>query len=467
MPYAELHAHSGFSFLDGASDPEELVATAVALELDAIALTDHHGLYGAVRFAEAARALGIPSVFGAELTLTGGGARTGVPDPVGAHLVVLARDPAGYASLSVLLADAHLRLGEKGCPTVALVELAERHGGHWLVLTGCRKGTVPAALVDHGPTEARRELDRLIAAVGADNVAVELWDHGDPLDAPRNDALAALGVAAGVDVLATNNVHYATASAYRLANTFAAVRARRSIDEMEGWTSPAPVACLRSAAEQARRFARFPGVTERAAELGRACAFDLRLVAPQLPDFPTPDGLDEQGYLTVLVAQGATARYGPRDAERVDGAWAQLDHELAVIAQLGYAGYFLIVWDLTQFCWRENIYCQGRGSAANSAVCYALGVTNAVAVSLGLLFERFLSPARDGPPDIDVDIESSRREEVIQYVYARYGRRHAAQVANVITYRPRSAVRDVARALGDSAAAAASAASKVERRFGP
>jgi error-prone DNA polymerase len=467
VPYAELHAHSGFSFLDGASDPEELVATAAALELDAIALTDHHGLYGAVRFAEAARALGVPSIFGAELTLTGGGARTGVPDPTGAHLVVLARDPVGYASLSGLLADAHLRLGEKGCPTVALHELAERHANHWLVLTGCRKGMVPAALVDRGPTEARRELDRLVAAVGADNVAVELWDHGDPLDAHRNDALAALGVTAGVDVVATNNVHYATAAAYRLATTFAAVRARRSVDEMEGWTSPAPVACLRSAAEQARRFARFPGVTERAAELGGACAFDLRLVAPRLPDFPTPDGLDEQGYLAALVAQGATARYGSRDAERVDGAWAQLDHELAVIAQLGYAGYFLIVWDLTQFCRRENIYCQGRGSAANSAVCYALGVTNADAVSLGLLFERFLSPARDGPPDIDVDIESSRREEVIQYVYAHYGRRHAAQVANVITYRPRSAVRDVARALGSSARDATAAAAKVERRFGP
>ncbi len=465
--YAELHAHSGFSFLDGASDPEELVAVAVALGLDAIALTDHHGLYGAVRFAEAARALGIPSVFGAELTLTGGGVRTGVPDPKGAHLVVLARDPTGYASLSCLLAEAHLRLGEKGCPTVDLAELAERHGGHWLVLTGCRKGPVPAALLAHGPAGARRELDRLIDAVGADNVAVELWDHGDPLDVARNDALAALGIAAGVDVVATNNVHYATPSAFRLASTFAAVRARRSLDEMEGWTPPAPVACLRSAAEQERRFTRFPGVVERAAELALACAFDLRLVAPRLPDFPTPEGLDEQGYLVRLVDEGATRRYGTRDRERVPGAWAQIDHELEVIGQLGYAGYFLIVWDLTQFCVRQDIYCQGRGSAANSAVCFALGVTNADAVALGLLFERFLSPARDGPPDIDVDIESSRREEVIQYVYARYGRRHAAQVANVITYRPRSAVRDVARALGDTARDAASAASRVERRIGP
>jgi error-prone DNA polymerase len=464
--YAELHAHSGFSFLDGASDPEELVATAVGLGLEAIALTDHHGLYGAVRFAEAARALGIPSVFGAELTLTGGGARTGVPDPRGAHLVVLARDPAGYAALSSLLADAHLRLGEKGCPTVDLAEVADRHGGHWLVLTGCRKGTVPAALVAHGPHEAHRELDRLVEAMGAHNVAVELWDHGDPLDAARNETLAALGIRAGVDVVATNNVHYATAASFRLAGTLAAVRARRSVDDMEGWTSPAPVACLRTAAEQARRFARFPGVTERACELALECAFDLRLVAPRLPDFPTPDGLDEQGYLAVLVAEGAIARYGPRSAERVAGAWAQIDHELSVIGQLGYAGYFLIVWDLTQFCRREDIFCQGRGSAANSAVCYALGVTNADAVSLGLLFERFLSPARDGPPDIDVDIESGRREEVIQYVYARYGRRHAAQVANVITYRPRSAVRDVARALGDTAEGALRAAARVERRWG-
>jgi error-prone DNA polymerase len=464
--YAELHSHSGFSFLDGASDPEELVATAAVLGLEAIALTDHHGLYGAVRFAEAARAFGVPSVFGSEVTLLGGGPRTGVPDPTGAHLVVLARDPVGYAALSVLLADAHLRLGEKGCPTVGLDELADRNGGHWLVLTGCRKGTVPAALCEHGPSAARRELDRLVEAMGAGNVAVELWDHGDPLDAARNDELAAIGLQAGVDVVVTNNVHYATAASFRLANTLAAVRARRSLAAMEGWTAPAPVACLRSAAEQARRFARFPGATDRAAELALECAFDLRLVAPRLPDFPTPDGLDEQSYLARLVEAGATKRYGTRDAERVAGAWAQLDHELAVIGSLGYAGYFLIVWDITQFCHREGIYCQGRGSAANSAVCYAIGITNADAVSLGLLFERFLSPARDGPPDIDVDIESGRREEVIQYVYARYGRRHAAQVANVITYRPRSAVRDVARALGDTAATAAGAASRVEHRWG-
>jgi error-prone DNA polymerase len=191
-------------------------------------------------------------------------------------------------------------------------------------------------------------------------------------------------------------------------------------------------------------------VVARAGELGQACAFDLRLVAPRLPDFPVPAGLDEQGYLRQLVTEGAIERYGPPHDESVPGAWAQIEHELTVIGDLGFAGYFLVVWDIARVCRALDIYCQGRGSAANSAVCYALRVTNVDAVDLGLLFERFLSPARDGPPDIDIDIESGRREEVIQYVYERYGRRHAAQVANVITYRPRSAVRDVGKAFGFS-----------------
>ncbi len=316
------------------------------------------------------------------------------------------------------------------------------------MLSGCRKGAVPAALMEAGPRAASREVGRLVEAFGRANVALELWDHGDPLDTARNDALARLAVEWGVDAVATNNVHYATPAGFRLATTLAAVRARRPLAELEGWLPSAPAACLRSAAEQSRRFARWPGVVERAAELGRACAFDLRLVAPRLPDFPVPAGMDEQGYLRQLVTEGATARYGPPGAERVPGAWKQLEHELGVIGQLGFAGYFLVVWDIAQVCRRLDIYCQGRGSAANSAVCYALGVTNVDAVDLGLLFERFLSPARDGPPDIDVDIESGRREEVIQYVYERYGRRHAAQVANVITYRPRSAVRDVGKAFG-------------------
>jgi error-prone DNA polymerase len=259
--------------------------------------------------------------------------------------------------------------------------------------------------------------------------------------------------------VATNNVHYATPARRHLATALAAVRARRSLDEADGWLPGGGSAHLRSGDEQARRFARWPGAVEQAAELGLACAFDLSLVAPQLPPFDTPPGLDEMGYLRQLTEAGATRLYGPRGgaglsgeaAERNAKAWRQIDHELGVIAALGFPGYFLVVWDIVEYCRTHDIYCQGRGSAANSAVCYALGITKVDAVGLGLLFERFLSTERDGPPDIDIDIESGdRREEVIQHVYRTHGRRHAAQVANVISYRARSAVRDMAKALGYS-----------------
>ena len=453
MAYAELHTHSNFSFLDGASHPEELAAEAVRLGLSAVALTDHNGLYGVVRFAEAARAFGLPTVFGAELTITEAGGphvRTGVPDPDGTHLVVLARDPEGYARLSRTIAEAHLDGGEKGRPVITLDALSDRHGGHWQILTGCRKGMLATALTVDGPAAAGQALDRLIGRFGRDHLAVELWDHGNPIDATRNDALALLAIERGVDPVATNNVHYATPARFPLATALAAVRARRTLGDLEGWLPPSATACLRGEAEQLRRFARWPGVVERASEIAAMCSFDLRLVAPRLPDFPVPGGHTEQTWLTELVRRGANDRYGPRKAERVPGAWAQLDRELAIIGQLGFPGYFLTVWDIVMFCRRQDIFCQGRGSAATSAVCYALGITNVDAVDLGLLFERFLSPARDGPPDIDVDIESGRREEVIQYVYERYGRLHAAQVANVITYRVRSALRDMGKALGNT-----------------
>jgi error-prone DNA polymerase len=447
--YAELHCHSNFSFLDGASHPEELVAEAARLGLSALALTDHDGLYGVVRFAEAAAAAGVPTVFGAELTLDlPRRAQAGLADPEGRHLVVLARGPEGYARLCRAISTAHLRGGEKGLPRADLSDLAGAHGGYWQVLTGCRKGAVSAALAESGPAAAARELARLVDAFGRHAVAVEIWDHGDPLDSVRNDALVALAARDGVDVVATNNVHYATPVQRPLATALAAVRARRSLDELDGWLPAAATAHLRSGAEQARRFARYPGAVERAAEIADRCAFDLQLVAPHLPDYPVPAGHDEMSWLTELTARGAEHRYGRREAERVPGAYAQIDHELAMIGVLGFPGYFLIVWDIVEFCRRNDIFCQGRGSAANSAVCYALGITNADAVALGLLFERFLSPERDGPPDIDLDIENGRREEAIQYVYERYGRENAAQVANVITYRPKSAVRDMGKALG-------------------
>jgi len=479
--YAELHCHSNFSFLDGASYPEELVAEAARLELGALALTDHDGLYGVVRFAEAAKEAGVPTVFGAELTLAGCGRhapggpaagragaapaapRTGTPDPPGSHLIALARDPEGYARLARAISEGHLAGGEKGRPRHDLDRLAELAGGHLLVLTGCRKGAVPAALVEAGPGAAARELDRLVERFGRENVVVELFDHDDPLDSARNDALAALAVRSGLGIVATNVVHHAVPAGRRLASVLASVRSGRPLDELDGWLPAAGAAYLRSGAEQARRFARYPGAVELAAELGRACAFDLHLVAPKLPDFPVPAGHSEMTFLRQLVEEGATRRYGPPEAERVPGAWRQLEHELAMIEELGFAGYFLVVWDIVEFCRRSGIYCQGRGSAASSAVCYVLGITNADAVALGLLFERFLSPERDGPPDIDVDIESGRREEVIQYVYGRYGRERAALVAVVVSYRARSAVRDAAKALGHSPGQVDAWAKRIER----
>ncbi len=467
VPYAELHCHSNFSFLDGAAHPEELATEAARLGLEALALTDHDGFYGVVRFAEAARAVGMPTVFGAEITLTPGLAAdqrvareeaetlhqvsTGqvpdshAPDPHGDHLLLLADGPAGYGHLARTLSLGHLA-GEKGAPQFTLGDVARHTSGHVWALTGCRKGAVPASLMKDGPAAARRELLRLVEAFGRDRVLVELWDHGDPLDSARNDALAELAARHDVGCVATTNAHYATPAQRRLATALAAVRARRSLAELDPWLPAAAGAHLRSGAEQRRRFARYPGVVELAAEVGRAAAFDLSLVAPALPPFPCPDGLTEMQYLRRIVEEGATRRYGERRADAL--AWQTIDRELAIIEHLGYPGYFLVVWDLVEFCRQSDILCQGRGSAANSAVCYALGITAADAVSLGLLFERFLSPERDGPPDIDIDIESDRREEVIQYVYGKHGRHHTAQVANVITYRARSAVRDMAKALG-------------------
>ncbi len=452
-PYAELHAHSNFSFLDGASSPEELVAEAARIGLEALALTDHNGFYGIVRFAEAAREVGLATVFGAELSLPAPGARraaarAGSIDPDATHLVVLARDPEGYARLARAISRALLDGGEKGRPAFTLESLGGAHGAHWQVLTGCRRGAVPAALERDGPAAAARALGELIDTFGRDAVAVELFDHGDPLDAARNDALAALAARADVALVATANVHYATPRRHALANALAAIRARASLEQVQGWLPAWGGAHLRSGAEQARRFARYPGAVEHAAALGRALSFDLALVAPGLPPFPVPAGLDEAAFIRRLVEERGVLRYGARGAETVPGAWAVIDRELGVIEQLGFAGYFLVVWDIVEFCNRAGIYCQGRGSAANSAVCYVLGITKVDAVRFNLLFDRFLSPARDGPPDIDLDIESARRDEVIAYVYDRYGRDHAAQVANVVTYRPRSAVRDAGRALG-------------------
>ncbi len=447
--YAELHCHTNFSFLDGASHPEELAEEAARLGLTGLAVTDHDGFYGVVRFSQAARELGLPTIFGTELSLDLAKPQNGEADPEGRHLLALAHGPEGYARLARTISRGQLDGEEKGKPAYGdLEDVAAVLRDHVLVLTGCRKGSVPRALASGGVRAAAYELDRLVALFGDSNVVVELTAHGDPYDDDRNDALYELARSRRLEVVATNNVHYATPSRRRLATALAAVRARRSLDDMDGWLPAAGTAHLRSGAEMRRRFAAYPGAVENAAMFGDDLAFDLNLVAPKLPDFDIPAGHTEMSWLRELTMRGARERYGPPQAH--PRAYAQIEHELKMIEELNFPGYFLVVYDIVRFCRQERIYCQGRGSAANSAVCYALWITNVDAVAYDLLFERFLAPERDGPPDIDVDIESDRREEVIQYVYRRYGREHTAQVANVISYRPRSAVRDMAKAFGFS-----------------
>ncbi len=453
-PYAELHCHSSYSFLDGADAPDRLVQEALALGLHGLAITDHDGFYGAPLFAEAAQlhARGdgrdLRTVYGAELSLGLERPQQGVADPDGSHLLVLARGVEGYHRLAAAITDAQLRGDEKGRPLYDLDELAERGRGHWLVLTGCRKGTVRQGLAGHGPPGAAAALDRLVDLFGRDHVAVELTDHGLPGGTEADDLLAALALDRGLPYVATNNVHHARPEGHRLAGAMAAVRARRSLAEMAGWLPPSGAACLRSGEEMARRFARHPGAVARSVQLADETAFDLQKATPRLPKIGIPAGRSPADWLRELTERGFAERYagGPLEAQ----ARARVEHELAVIERKDFAGYFVIVHDIVAFARSQRILCQGRGSAAASAVCYALGITAIDPVFYRLPFERFISEHREEEPDIDVDFDSERREEVIQWVYERYGRHNAAQVANVIGYRPKMAVRDAAKALGHS-----------------
>jgi error-prone DNA polymerase len=463
VPYAELHAHSNFSFLDGASSPEELVQEAARMRLHAIALTDHDGFYGLARFAEAAEMHKVRTMFGAELSLELSTPQNGVADPEGSHLLVLARQQAGYHRLAGAITTAQLAPGaEKGKPLYSLEQLSADSGGDWMVLTGCRKGLVRQALTLEGEAGAERELDRLVALFGRENVLVELSDRGQPLDSSINDALFGLAQKHRLAAVATGNVHYATPDRHRLAEAIAAVRARRSLDELDGWLPAAPAAHLRTGAEMARRFGRYPGAIERTVEVADDLSFELRRAKPKLPRQEVPEGHTPMSWLRRLVLDAVPKKY----PNASDDVLARIEKELSVIETKDFPGYFLIVYDIVREARSRGILCQGRGSAANSAVCYLLDITAVDAIARDLPFERFLSAMREEEPDIDVDFDSDRREEVIQYVYTKYGRRNAAQVANVIQYRPKFAVRDMAKALGHSPGQQDAWSKQIER-WGP
>ncbi len=455
VPYAELHTHSHYSFLDGASSPESLIAEASRLGLEGIALTDHDGFPGAPRFAEAAATHPtLATVYGSELSLGLDSPQLGVADPAGTHLLVLACGVQGYHRLSAAITEAQLSGRQKGRPLYDIEALADAANGEWAILTGCRKGAVRQALqnaANHADAQqqAQLELERLTRLFGRDRVFVELTDHGHPGDDARNDQLAALAEATGLPTIVTGAVHAATLEDTQLAEAMAAIRSRRSLDALDPFLPASGSARLRSGRTMLRRFTRYPDAVTRTATLARELAFPLKAATPKLPRLDVPEGHTQMSWLRELVHKGAEDRYRMPD----ESISERLENELRVIEQQDFPGYFLVVHDIVQFARRNGILCQGRGSAANSAICYVLGITDVDSIYYRLPFERFLSSMREEEPDIDVDFDSDRREEVIQYVYERYGRRNAAQVANVISYRPKNAVRDAAKALGYDASA--------------
>ncbi|WP_103064306.1 error-prone DNA polymerase [Actinomyces qiguomingii] len=440
--YAELHAHSAYSFLDGANEPEDLVAAAAELGLEALALTDHDGMPGIVRHAQAGRDHAVATVYGTELTLADG-----------AHLPILARGPRGYHRLCAAISSHNLAAGKRVDPAHRLPDLAAL-GSTCMVLTGTANGPLRRALGDPQRPDtwdlgvADAVLGHLTDLFGRDAVAVEIFLGGGPTDAAVTTALTELAAKHRLPLLATGAVRCARPADSRLADVLTATRLRTDLEGARGYL-PALGRWLRGPQDMARLHRRASHAVDTAAEIAQDLAFDLTLVAPGLPAPKVPAGHTPATWLRELTRRGALARYGT-EAEDPE-AWRVLAHELDVIESLGFPGYFLIVRAIVDFCESAGILCQGRGSAANSAVCYALGITAVDAVRHHMLFERFLSPGRTGYPDIDLDIEACRREEVIQHVYSHYGRDYAAQVANVISYRPRSAIRDAARALGHPA----------------
>ena len=483
--YAELHCHTNYSFLDGASWAGDLVQRAAELEYEALAVTDHDGFRGAVQVHAHASQIGLPVVYGTEVGMpreaTAGTEQsvaevmapsnldipeTGIEDitrrgrirrmhgskPTDReethHLVLLAPDPIGYAAIGRFVTRGQYR-GEKDAPQYSFDDLAEAaNDGNLVALSGCWQGAVPRACAEGDLFGALEAASRLKEIFG-DRFYLELTHHGLPVDDKRNAMLADVGMRLGIETVATNNVHYAHRHDADLSEVLAAVAGRRNLDEADGFRPATDLKHLRAPDEMARRFERYTGAVERAAELGRRLAFDLDLLAPELPDFPMPGSFTtEDEYLSDLVYEGAASVY-PGSEDGIDPrARRRLEHELGVISDLGFAGYFLVAWDIVQFARSRGIYCQIRGSGADSAVCRCINLTRVDPIRLGLPFERFLSHERGKPPDIDIDFEAERREEVIQYCYRRYGRERAAMVANVITYRARSVLQDVGKAFG-------------------
>ncbi|CAN5710298.1 error-prone DNA polymerase [soil metagenome] len=435
--YAELHCHSAFSFLDGASVPEELAYRAKEIGLSALALTDHNDLGGAVRFASAAKELDLEGIIGAELTLEDD-----------SHLILLAEDLQGYKNICHMITYARSNC-VRGRPRVTYEKLNERSSG-LIALTGCPHGRIPSSLAVDDFEQAKNAALEL-KEVFADRLYIELWNHHLHQESIIAARLLTLSKELEIPWVVTNNVHYSYPEKRIIHDVLTCLRHEVTLATAGRRLRPNGSWYMKSPDEMAHLWRNYPEGIKNTLVVAERCQFRLGLLKPPLPNFAIPNQFVDQvsthnGLLEKLVWEGAAERYSNLSEKHVN----QLNHELNMITGLGLAPYFLIMWDIVNFARRSGIAVQGRGSAANSAVCYCLFITAVDPIGMDLLFERFLSEGRNEPPDIDLDIAHQEREKVLQYVYEKYGRNHAAMVCEVITYRGRSAVRDAARVLGFS-----------------
>ena len=454
--YVELHASSAFSFLEGASQPEGLIRAASEAGMPAMALLDRNGLYGVARFHASAKEKGVKAHIGAEIAVNDLGQclqpalwlpHQHTVQPV--RLPLLCTSRTGYQNLSQLITRFKMRELGKAEGFANMRDLAEFSSG-LLCLTGGEEGPLAAALNHGGEAAGRKGVEQLVELFGHNNVYVELQRHGDRAEEARNQAAVRIAESLHLPTLATNGVRYATQYEREMLDVFTSIRHHVSLDQAGRLLQCNSQRQVRSARAMRHLFNDLPEAIENTLLVSQRLEFELNDLGYEFPSFDTPTGEPMKVFLRKRVAEGIENRYLPkRDPALHARAKKQAEHELALIEKLGFAGYFLIVWDIVRFCKGNDILVQGRGSAANSVVCYALEITAIDPVGMDLLFERFLNENRKEWPDVDLDLPSGdKREQAIQYVYQRYGELGAAMTANVITYRGKSAAREVGKALG-------------------
>src|SRR6202167_4421175 len=431
LMYTELHARSAFSFLNGASLPEELVARCAERGMVAMALLDRDGVYGAPRFYLAAKKISVRAHIGAEVT-----------SAAGWRFPLLVETRAGYQNLCRLITRMKLR-ARKDEGHVSVEEVGERAAG-LLCLTGGKEGPLAYALGRGGVENGLACVRQLCEIFGRENVYVELQRHFDRAEEARNHAAVEIARKLRLPLLATNGVCYAQPERREVLDVFTCLRHHRTLETAGRLLGCNSERYLKAPEEMARLFADLPEAIANTQLVSARLQFDLKDLGYEFPRYPVPDGKSQAHFLRERTMEGMIYRYGFQNEK----ARAQIEKELGMIERLGLEGYFLIVWDIIRFCRERNILVQGRGSAANSAVCYALRITAVDPVGMDLLFERFLSEERGEWPDIDLDLPSGdQRESAIQYVYERHGKLGAAMTANVITYRGKSAAREIGKAL--------------------